>query len=85
VITADDVEATKPSPDLFELAAKELGKEPGECFVVGDSVWDVIAARRMKSTAVALRTGGFDNHELEASGAYRVYGTRKNCSTVWSN
>lgn len=73
MITADDVETTKPSPDLFELAATKLGKEPGECFVVGDSVWDVLAARRMKAAAIALRTGGFDSHELEGSGAYRVY------------
>lgn len=73
VITADDVEAAKPAPDLFHLAAQKLDREPGDCFVVGDSVWDVLAARRMKGAAVALRTGGFDGHELQESGAYRVY------------
>jgi HAD superfamily hydrolase (TIGR01509 family) len=77
LITADDVETTKPSPDLFELAATKLGKEPGECFVVGDSVWDVLAARRMKAAAIALRTGGFDGRELEGAGAYRVYSDPK--------
>jgi HAD superfamily hydrolase (TIGR01509 family) len=73
VITADDVEAAKPAPDLFHVAAQRLEREPGDCFVVGDSVWDVLAGRRMKAAVVALRTGGFDGHELQESGAYRVY------------
>jgi HAD superfamily hydrolase (TIGR01509 family) len=54
VLTADDVEAAKPAPDLFHLAAQKLEREPGDCFVVGDSVWDVLAARRMKAAAVAV-------------------------------
>ena len=73
VITADDVASAKPAPDLFELAASKLEKEPHDCFVVGDSVWDVLAGRRMKAAVVALRTGGFHGHELQESGAYRVY------------
>jgi HAD superfamily hydrolase (TIGR01509 family) len=73
VITADDVEAAKPAPDLFQLAAQKLEREPGDCFIVGDSVWDVLAARRMKAAAIALRTGGFDGRELQEAGAYRVY------------
>ena len=73
VLTADDVQAAKPAPDLFRLAAQKLEREPEDCFIVGDSVWDVLAARRMKSAAVALRTGGFDGQELQGSGAYRVY------------
>jgi phosphoglycolate phosphatase-like HAD superfamily hydrolase len=73
VITADDVAAAKPAPDLFELAASKLGKDPGDCFVVGDSVWDVLAGRRMKAAVVALRSGGFDRNELHEAGAYRVY------------
>ena len=73
VITADDVDAAKPAPDLFEVAASRLEKEPHDCFVVGDSLWDVLAGRRMRASVVALRTGGFDSHELQESGAYRVY------------
>lgn len=73
VITADDVRAAKPAPDLFELAASKLEKAPSDCFIVGDSVWDVLAGRRMNASVVALRTGGFDSHELQESGAYRVY------------
>jgi HAD superfamily hydrolase (TIGR01509 family) len=73
VITADDVEAAKPSPDLFELAARKLERDASDCFVVGDSIWDVLAGRRMKASVIALRSGGFDAHELQESGAYRVY------------
>lgn len=73
VITADDVQEAKPAPDLFEFAASKLGKDPGECFVVGDSVWDILAARRMKASAIGVRTGGFHAHELQEAGAYRVY------------
>jgi HAD superfamily hydrolase (TIGR01509 family) len=73
VITADDVAAAKPAPDLFELAANKLGKEPADCFIVGDSVWDVLAGRRMNASVIALRSGGFDGHELQEAGAYRVY------------
>jgi len=73
VITADDVDEAKPAPDLFRLAAQRLERQPEDCFVVGDSVWDVLAARRMKSSAVALQTGGFDGQELQVAGAYRVY------------
>lgn len=73
IVTADDVAAAKPAPDLFELAASELGRDPGECYVVGDSVWDVLAGRRMKASAIGLLTGGFDKRELQEAGAYRVY------------
>lgn len=73
LITADDVEAAKPAPDLFRLAAQKIEREASDCFIVGDSVWDVLAGRRMQASAVALRTGGFDSHELQESGAYRVY------------
>jgi phosphoglycolate phosphatase-like HAD superfamily hydrolase len=73
VLTGDDVESAKPAPDIFELAAKKLGRPPTDCFVVGDSVWDVLAARRMKAPAVALLTGGFSRQDLIEAGAYRVY------------
>jgi HAD superfamily hydrolase (TIGR01509 family) len=73
VVTADDVESAKPAPDLFHVAAQKLERQPEDCFVVGDSVWDILAARRMNAAAVALKTGGFDGHELQEAGAYRVY------------
>jgi phosphoglycolate phosphatase-like HAD superfamily hydrolase len=73
IVTADDVQAAKPAPDLFELAAQKLERAPNDCFIVGDSVWDVLAGRRMNASVVAVRSGGFDGHELQEAGAYRVY------------
>jgi HAD superfamily hydrolase (TIGR01509 family) len=73
VLTGDDVDSAKPAPDIFQLAAKRLGRSPTDCFIVGDSVWDVLAARRMKAAAVALLTGGFAKQDLIDAGAYRVY------------
>jgi hypothetical protein len=48
IVTAEDVQASKPAPDLFDVAAQELEIAPNECFIVGDSVWDVLAGRRME-------------------------------------
>jgi HAD superfamily hydrolase (TIGR01509 family) len=73
IVTADDVQAAKPAPDLFELAAQKLERAPNDCFIVGDSVWAVLAGRRMNASVVAVRSGGFDGHELQEAGAYRVY------------
>lgn len=73
IVTADDVEAAKPAPDLFEVAAQKLERVPNDSFIVGDSVWDVLAGRRMNASVVAVRSGGFDGHELQEAGAYRVY------------
>jgi HAD superfamily hydrolase (TIGR01549 family) len=73
VLTGDDVASAKPAPDIFQLAAKRLGRSPTDCFIVGDSVWDVLAARRMKAAAVAVLTGGFSRQDLIEAGAYRVY------------
>jgi beta-phosphoglucomutase-like phosphatase (HAD superfamily) len=73
VITADAVTVAKPAPDLFELAAKKLGRDPSECFVVGDNVWGVLAGRRIRASGIGLLSGGFDKNELQDAGAYRVY------------
>lgn len=73
VVTADDAQAAKPAPDLFEVAAQKLERASSDCFIVGDSVWDVLAGRRMNASVIALQSGGFDRHELQESGAYRVY------------
>jgi len=63
----------KPDPDLFLAAAALLGVEPWHAFVVGDSVWDLLAARRAGSIGVGLLSGGYGREELERAGAYRVY------------
>ena len=73
VITRDQVEHAKPDPDLFLAAADRLGVAVGDSVVVGDSVWDLLAARRARALAVGLLSGGYGEEELERAGAYRVY------------
>jgi phosphoglycolate phosphatase-like HAD superfamily hydrolase len=67
------VERAKPDPDLFLAAAAKLGVDIGASIVVGDSVWDLLAARRAKALGVGFLSGGYGQDELEHAGAYRVY------------
>jgi HAD superfamily hydrolase (TIGR01509 family) len=73
VITRDKVRYAKPDPDLFLAAAEALGAPIDQCVVVGDSVWDLLAARRARALGVGLLSGGYGQDELERAGAYRVY------------
>jgi HAD superfamily hydrolase (TIGR01509 family) len=73
VVTRDQVRYAKPDPDLFLTAAQRLGANIGASIVVGDSVWDLLAARRASALGVALLSGGYGQGELERAGAYRVY------------
>jgi HAD superfamily hydrolase (TIGR01509 family) len=73
VITRDQVQYAKPNPDLFLAAAKQLGVEMSASVVVGDSVWDLLAAQRANALGVGLLSGGYGRDELEKAGAYRVY------------
>ena len=73
LVTRDEVRHAKPDPDLFLAAAARLGADPGQCLVVGDSVWDLLAARRAGSLGIGLLSGGYGQEELERAGAYRVY------------
>jgi HAD superfamily hydrolase (TIGR01509 family) len=73
VITRDQVAYAKPNPDLFLAAAKALSRPITECFVVGDSVWDLLAAQRARALGIGLLSGGYGRDELQAAGAYRVY------------
>jgi len=73
VITRDLVARAKPDPDLFVAAARELGADPLEAVVVGDSVWDLLAAQRGRFIGVGLLSGGYGRAELVGAGAYRVY------------
>lgn len=73
VVTRDQVKYAKPDPDLF-LAAAERLKVPIEMStVVGDAVWDMLAARRARSLGIGLLSGGYGLEELERAGAYRVF------------
>ena len=73
VITRDQVEHAKPDPDLFLAAAAQLDVPADEAVVVGDSVWDLLAAHRARALGVGLLSGGYGQDELERAGAYRVY------------
>jgi HAD superfamily hydrolase (TIGR01549 family) len=73
VITRDQVRYAKPDPDLFLAAAEKLGVSIHDSVVVGDSVWDLLAARRARAIGVGVLSGGYGEEELERAGAYRVY------------
>ena len=73
VVTRDQVRYAKPDPDLFETAAERLGVDILDAVVVGDSVWDLLAARRARALGVGVLSGGYGEGELVQAGAYRVY------------
>lgn len=74
--TVDDVEASKPASDLLQVALKKLGAPADAASVmVGDSVWDVEAAKKAGMPAIAVRSGGFGVDELRRAGAIAIYDT----------
>jgi HAD superfamily hydrolase (TIGR01549 family) len=73
IITRDDVNHGKPDPDLFLASANRMGVPIEQCLVVGDAIWDMLAARRAKATGIGVLSGGYDIGELERAGALRVY------------
>jgi HAD superfamily hydrolase (TIGR01549 family) len=73
IVTGDDVPHAKPHPDLFVAAAERLGVSVGAAIVVGDSVWDFVAARRGGARGVGLLSGGYGADELTRAGACEVY------------
>jgi HAD superfamily hydrolase (TIGR01509 family) len=73
IVTRDEVQRAKPDPDLFIAAAERLEAPIEHAVVVGDSVWDLLAARRANALGVGLLSGGYGQDELERTGAYRVY------------
>jgi HAD superfamily hydrolase (TIGR01509 family) len=73
VVTRDLVRYAKPDPDLFLAAAEKVGVSIENACVVGDSIWDMLAARRARALGIGLLSGGYGMEELERAGAYRVY------------
>jgi HAD superfamily hydrolase (TIGR01509 family) len=73
VVTRDQVRYAKPDPDLFLEAARRINVPITHCAVVGDSIWDLLAARRANALGIGLLSGGYGQDELERAGAYRVY------------
>jgi HAD superfamily hydrolase (TIGR01509 family) len=73
VIERGEVARAKPEPDLFLACQQKLGVEVKDCYVVGDAVWDLLAARRAGMLSIGLLSGGYGEDELSRAGAFRVY------------
>lgn len=73
VVTRDQVRHAKPDPDLFITAAERLGIDIQNALVIGDSIWDMLAAQRCRALGVGVLSGGYGQQELESAGAFRVY------------
>ncbi len=73
VVERGDVERAKPEPDLFLTCAERLGVTASDSYVIGDAVWDLLAARRAGMLSVGLLSGGYGEDELTRAGAFRVY------------
>lgn len=73
VIDRGDVMRAKPEPDLFLACQQRMGVRHEDCYVVGDAVWDLLAARRAGMLSVGLLSGGYGQDELTQAGAFRVY------------
>lgn len=73
VVERGEVARAKPEPDLFLFCQQRLGVEAKDCYVVGDAVWDLLAARRAGMLSIGLLSGGYGEDELSRAGAFRVY------------
>jgi len=73
IVERSAVARAKPEPDLFLVCQQRLGVEINECYVVGDAVWDLLAARRAGMLSIGLLSGGYGEDELSQAGAFRVY------------
>src|SRR5687768_2581352 len=71
--TSADVDATKPEPDLVNAALDEASTEPGDATMIGDTPWDIKAAKKAGVGTIAVLTGGFGEDELREAGAIAVY------------
>ncbi|RPJ28602.1 MAG: HAD family phosphatase [Chloroflexi bacterium] len=73
VVERGDVVRAKPEPDLFLACQQRMGINVGDCYVIGDAVWDLLAARRAGMLSIGLLSGGYGEDELSKAGAFRVY------------
>ena len=73
VVTRDQVRHAKPDPDLFVTAATRLDCDIQRALVIGDAIWDMLAAQRARALGIGLLSGGYGQQELEQAGAFRVY------------
>jgi HAD superfamily hydrolase (TIGR01549 family) len=73
VLTGSDVSQGKPEPDVFLASAERLGVPIERVYIVGDSTWDLLGARRCHALGLGLKSGGVGEEELQRAGAIRVY------------
>ena len=73
VIDRGNVNRAKPEPDLFIACQEQIGVSAEECYIVGDAVWDLLAARRARMLGIGLLSGGYGEDELSKSGAFRIF------------
>lgn len=73
IVERGSVARAKPEPDLFLACQQRMGVRPDECYIVGDAVWDLLAARRAGMLSIGLLSGGYGEDELSQAGAFRVY------------
>jgi HAD superfamily hydrolase (TIGR01509 family) len=73
VVERGDVARAKPEPDLFLACQQRLEVDVRDCYVIGDAVWDLLAARRAGMLSIGLLCGGYGEDELSRAGAFRVY------------
>src|SRR2546425_7472741 len=73
VVERGDVSRAKPAPDLFLACQQRLGVSAQDCYVVGDAVWDLLAARRAGMLSVGVLSGGDGGDEPLPAGAHRPY------------
>lgn len=64
-VTSDDADASKPSPDIIEAALERVGLGPDEAIMIGDTPYDIIAAKRASVATIALRSGGWNDEDLK--------------------
>src|SRR5215204_2778523 len=83
VVSSDEAEESKPAPDIFGLALERAEVSPEDAMVVGDSIWDIEAAKEAGVRVAAVMTGGaFSRAELEEAGAYAVYAVYEDCAEL---
>ena len=86
VISADDVQRSKPDPEIIATAIQRASLDPARVIAVGDSVWDVRAARGAGVACIGVESGGFSRHELAEEGALAVYrDVTELCAQVWTS
>lgn len=73
VVSSGDVDQAKPEPDIVDRALQESGTDPDRAVMVGDAIWDMIAARRAGIPGIGLLSGGIAQQELRDAGAAEVY------------